>query len=137
MTVAAYVDQQHFPVMTSYKVYSRSAWQSSRLLRSFRTLDLFQQWHNIIQAKSIFEERGFEEPSILTFKLFLFVCFCVFYYITGFLKTVLVKKINSFYYLAINLKQQKIIQRPIKSLSLTPGSKLEVPRSISTSPNLK
>ena len=48
------------------------------------------------------------------------------------------KKINSFYNLAIdkNLKK-KIIQRPIKILYLAPGSKLVVPRSTSTSQNLK
>ena len=34
-------------------------------------------------------------------------------------------------------KTIKLIQRPIKSLYLTPGSKLMVPRSIPTSPNLK
>ena len=34
-------------------------------------------------------------------------------------------------------KTTKLIQRPIKSLYLTPGSKLMVPRSIPTSPNLK
>ena len=34
-------------------------------------------------------------------------------------------------------KTTKLIQRPIKSLYLTSGSKLMVPRSIPTSPNLK
>ena len=34
-------------------------------------------------------------------------------------------------------KTIKLIQRPIKSLYLTPGSKLMVPRSIPTTPNLK
>ena len=80
--------------------------------------------------------KGVRRALYPNFQAFFVCLFCVFYNITGFLKTVLVKKINSFYYLAINLKQ-KIIQRPIKSLSLTPGSKLEVPRSISTSANLK
>ena len=35
-------DPQHFAVMTLYKVYSRSMYQSSRFLRSCRTLDLFK-----------------------------------------------------------------------------------------------
>ena len=35
------------------------------------------------------------------------------------------------------LKTIKLIQRSIKSLYLTPGSKLMVPRSIPTTPNLK
>ena len=34
-------------------------------------------------------------------------------------------------------KTIKLVQRPIKSVYLTPGSKLMVPRSIPTSPNLK
>ena len=34
-------------------------------------------------------------------------------------------------------KTIKLIQRPIKSLYLTPGSKLMVPRSIPTTPNSK
>ena len=37
----------------------------------------------------------------------------------------------------VNLKQWKIIQRLIKSLYLTPGSKLVVPSGISRSPNLE
>ena len=35
------------------------------------------------------------------------------------------------------LKTVKLIQIPIKSVYLTPGSKLMIPRSIPTSPNLK
>ena len=41
-----------------------------------------------------------------------------------------------FYYLAIFKKQCKIIQRPIKSLYLTPDSKLVVPRSSFTESRL-
>ena len=47
--------------------------------------------------------------------------------IPRFLKTGL-EKFYSFYYLAI-LNNKKIIQRQIKSLYLTPGNKLKVPRS--------
>ena len=43
------------------------------------------------------------------------------------------EKNNWFYYLAV--KTTKLVQRPIKSLYLTSGSKLMVPRSIPTSPN--
>ena len=49
----------------------------------------------------------------------------------GFLKSGL-----EFYYLAIFKKQCKIIQRPIKSLYLTPDSKLVVPRSSFTESRL-
>ena len=44
---------------------------------------------------------------------------------------------NQLILLLVNLKQWKIIQRLIKSLYLTPGSKLGVPSGISLSPNLK
>ena len=41
------------------------------------------------------------------------------------------KDFNSFYYLAIKKKkQEKAIQRPIKSFYLTPESKLVVPRRL-------
>ena len=46
-------------------------------------------------------------------------------------------KKNQLILLLGNLKQQKISQRPIKSIYLTPGSKLVVPRNISKRPNLK
>ena len=39
VVVTAYSDPQHFAVMTLYKIYSRSTKQSSRFLRSCRTLD--------------------------------------------------------------------------------------------------
>ena len=56
-------------------------------------------------------------------------------YIPGFLKTELAK--ISTHSTTWQLKTIKLVQRPIKSLYLTPGSKLMVPRSIPMSPNLK
>ena len=58
------------------------------------------------------------------------------YIYTWIFKTRVSKNINSFYYLAIYNKT-KLTQRPIKSLYMTSGRTLMVPRSISTSPNLK
>ena len=55
-------------------------------------------------------------------------------YIPGFLKTVLAK--NSTHSTTWQFKTIKLIQRPIKSLYLTSGSKLMVPRNIPTSPIL-
>ena len=55
--------------------------------------------------------------------------------IPGFLKTGLAKILT--HSTTWQFKTTKLIQRPIKSLYLTPGSKLMVPRSIPTSPNLK
>ena len=55
--------------------------------------------------------------------------------IPGFLKTGLGK--ISTHSTSWQLKTIKFVQRPIKSVYLTPGSKLMVPRSIPTSPNLK
>ena len=56
-------------------------------------------------------------------------------YIPGFLKTGLAKiSTNS---TSWQFKTRKLVQRPIKSVYMTPGSKLMVPRSIPTSPNLK
>ena len=55
--------------------------------------------------------------------------------IPGFLKTGLAK--ISTHSTTWQFKTTKLTQRPIKSLYLTPGSKLVVPRSIPTSPNLK
>ena len=55
--------------------------------------------------------------------------------IPGFLKTGLAKiSTNS---TSWQFKTRKLVQRPIKSVYMTPGSKLMVPRSIPTSPNLK
>ena len=54
--------------------------------------------------------------------------------IPGFLKTGLAK--ISTHSTTWQFKTTKLIQRPIKSLYLTPGSKLVVPRSIRTSPHL-
>ena len=56
-------------------------------------------------------------------------------FIPGFLKTGLAK--ISTHSTTWQFKTTKLLQRPIKSLYLTPGSKLVVPRSIATSPNLK
>ena len=56
-------------------------------------------------------------------------------FITGFLKTGLAK--ISTHSTSWQFKTRKLVQRPIKSLHLTPGRKLMVPRSIPTSPNLK
>ena len=56
-------------------------------------------------------------------------------YIPGFLKTGLAKLAT--HSTTWQFKRIKLIQRPIKSLYLTPGSKLMVPRNIRTSPNLK
>ena len=55
-------------------------------------------------------------------------------YIPGLLKTVLAK--NSTHSTTWQFKTIKLIQRPIKSLYLTSGSKLMVPRNIPTSPIL-
>ena len=55
-------------------------------------------------------------------------------YIPGFLKTVLAKKSTDS--TTWQFKTIKLIQRPIKSLYLTSGSKLMVPRNIPTSPIL-
>ena len=56
-------------------------------------------------------------------------------FIPGFLKTGLAK--ISTHSTSWQFKTIKLVQRPIKSVYLTPGSKLMVPRSIPTSPNLK
>ena len=53
----------------------------------------------------------------------------------GFLKTGLAKIPT--HSTSWQFKTIKLVQRPIKSVYLTPGSKLMVPRSIPTSPNLK
>ena len=59
----------------------------------------------------------------------------VYIYIPGFLKTGLAKiSTNS---TSWQFKTRKLVQRAIKSVYMTPGSKLMVPRSIPTSPNLK
>ena len=55
--------------------------------------------------------------------------------IPGFLKTGLAK--ISTHSTIWQFKTTKLIQRQIKNLSLTPSSKLMVPRSVPTSPNLK
>ena len=56
-------------------------------------------------------------------------------FIPGFLKTGLAKiSTNS---ASWQFKTKKLVQKPIKSVYMTPGRKLMVPRSISTSPNLK
>ena len=52
-----------------------------------------------------------------------------------FLKTWLAK--ISTHYPTRQFKRIKLIQSPIKSLYMTPGSTLMVPRSIRTTPNLK
>ena len=56
-------------------------------------------------------------------------------FIPGFLKTGL-EKIST-HSTSWQFQTKKVIQRPIKSLYMTPGSKLMVPRSIPTSPTLK
>ena len=56
-------------------------------------------------------------------------------HISRFLKTGLAK--ISTHSTTWQFKTTKLIQRPIKSLYMTPGSTLMVPRSIPTSPNLK
>ena len=56
------------------------------------------------------------------------------HFIPGFLKTG--AKI-SVYSTTWQIKTIKLVERPIKSLNLMPGSKLMFPRSIPTSPNLK
>ena len=56
-------------------------------------------------------------------------------FIPGFMKTGLAK--ISTHSTIWQFKTIKLIPRPIKSLYLTPGSKLMVPRSIATTPNLK
>ena len=56
-------------------------------------------------------------------------------YIPGFLKTGLAK--ISTHSTTWQFKAIKLVQRPIKSLYLTPGSKVMVARNIPTSPNLK
>ena len=56
-------------------------------------------------------------------------------FIPGFLKTGL-EKIST-HSTSWQFQTKKLLQRPIKSLYLTPGSKLMVPRSIPTSATLK
>ena len=53
----------------------------------------------------------------------------------GFLKTGLAK--ISTHSTSCQFKTIKLVQRPIKSVYLTPGSKFMVPRSIPRSPSLK
>ena len=67
------------------------------------------------------------------FRVFPFRDFCEIY--TWILKTGLAK--ISTHSTSWQFKTVKLVQRPIKSVYLTPGSKLMVPRSIPTSPNLK
>ena len=55
--------------------------------------------------------------------------------IPGFLKTGLAK--ISTHSTTWQFKTTKLVQRPIKSIYLTPGSKLMIPRSIPTGPILK
>ena len=55
--------------------------------------------------------------------------------IPGFLKTGLAKM--STHSTTRQFKTTKLVQRLIKSIYLTPGSKLMIPRSIPTGPNLK
>ena len=72
--------------------------------------------------------------EIKTYDYYYFLLY--YYYIPGFLKTGLAK--ISTHSTTWQFKTIKLIQRPIKGLYLTPGSKLMVPRSIPTStPNLK
>ena len=96
--------------------------------------DLISEWVNKFQnSKYVWNKNEFDQIDVDKVD---HVIGMKFLYIPAVLKTGLAKQINSFYNLAI-LKQQKIIQRLIKSLYLTPGSKLAVPCNISTRPNLK
>ena len=61
--------------------------------------------------------------------------FLPYYIIPGFLKTGLAK--ISTHSTSWQFKTRKLVERPIKSVYLTPGCNLMVPRSIPTSPNLK
>ena len=73
---------------------------------------------------------------ILMMMMMIIIIIIIIIFIPGLLKTGLEKNINSFS-TSWQFQTKKLIQRPTKSLYLTPGSKLMVPRSIPTSPNLK
>ena len=72
---------------------------------------------------------------ILMMMMMMIIIIIIIIFIPGFLKTGL-EKIST-HSTSWQFQTKKVIQRPIKSLYLTPGSKLMVPRSILTSPNLK
>ena len=66
---------------------------------------------------------------LMTMMMMMMIIIIISIFIPGFLKTGLET--------SWQFQTKKVIQRPIKSLYLTPGSKLMVPRSIPTSPTLK
>ena len=72
---------------------------------------------------------------ILMMMMMMMMIIIIIIFIPGFLKTGLEK--ISIHSTSWQFQTKKLIQRPIKSLYLTPGSKLMVPRSIPTSPTLK
>ena len=72
---------------------------------------------------------------ILMMMMMMMMMMIIIIFIPGFLKTGL-ERIST-HSTSSQFQTKKVIQRPIESLYLTPGSKLMVPRSILTSPNLK
>ena len=72
---------------------------------------------------------------ILMMMMMMMMMIIIIIFMPGFLKTGLEK--ISIHSTSWQFQTKKLIQRPIKSLYLTPGSKLMVPRSIPTSPTLK
>ena len=72
---------------------------------------------------------------ILMMMMMMMMIIIIIIFIPGFLKTGL-EKIST-HSTSWQFQTKKVIQRPIKSLYLTPGSKLMVPRIIPTSPTLK
>ena len=72
---------------------------------------------------------------LMMMMMMMIIIIIIIIFIPGFLKTGL-EKIST-HSTSWQFQTKKVIQRPIKSLYLTPGSKLMVPRSIPTSPTLK
>ena len=96
--------------------------------------DLISEWVNKFQnSKYVWNKNEFEQIDVDKVDHVIGMRF--FIYTWSFENQV--SKKNQLILLLGNLKQQKLSQRPIKSIYLTPGSKLVVPRNISKRPNLK
>ena len=72
---------------------------------------------------------------LMMMMMMMMIIIIIIIFIPGFLKTGL-EKIST-HSTSWQFQTKKLLQRPIKSLYLTPGSKLMVPRSIPTSATLK
>ena len=96
--------------------------------------DVISEWVNKFQnSKYVWNKSEFDQidvdkvDHVIGMKFFIYTC--------SFENRV--SKTNQLILQLGNFKTTKIIQRLIKSLYLTPGSKLAVPCNISTRPNLK